>query len=131
MGTHGWLAPAMFFRLKYKVNAHAKANTDQNCSFDAVITILFHSLIYAERCRVCSWRPWCPIPEVANTEAAGLESEFAERLALAPRQYPRRTMSNTSPHLDGVEVYLRQSSGTKTLPRNSRTVFLPPAPTKK
>jgi hypothetical protein len=43
------------------VKPHTKANTDQNCSFDAVITILFHSLIYAERCRVCSWRPWCPI----------------------------------------------------------------------
>jgi hypothetical protein len=40
MGTHGWLAPAMFFRLKYKVNAHAKANTDQNCSFEKAKIII-------------------------------------------------------------------------------------------
>jgi hypothetical protein len=51
MGTHGWLAPAMFFRLKYKVNAHAKANTDQNCSFDAVIITLFGSVLFAQPLR--------------------------------------------------------------------------------
>lgn len=47
VGIYGytcWLDTATVFCLKYKVNAHAKANTGQNCSFDAVITILFRSL---------------------------------------------------------------------------------------
>jgi hypothetical protein len=54
-----------------------------------------------------------PDTEVANTEAAGLESEFAERLALAHRQYPRRTTSNSTPHLDGVEGILAPIFGHK------------------